>query len=324
MKKILVTGGAGFIGYNICRILAGDEDNEVHIVDDLSNGKMDRYFNDLIGKKNVRFYRADLTDLSTYGTIDRDYDQVYHLAAIVGVKRVMENPDITLRVNALSTIYLLDYIKSLEHKPTIVFTSSCENYAGSITNCSAPVPTPENIPLCIEDVHNPRWSYAISKILGEMACLQYAKKYGFNAVVVRYHNVYGPRMGHSHVIPELILRLKKNAKVLELYGGYQYRTFCYCMDAAKMTINLMNNDKAYDKVVNVGNDADFFKISDVAKKICDMMEVEPELVEKGAPAGSVEKRIPDLSLIKALGGYVYDTPFNSGLKNMYAWYSAND
>ena len=320
MRRILVTGGAGFIGYNISRILSENVENEVHIIDDLSKGEKDEEFKKLIEKSNVTFYEMDLTNLDTYDKNASEYDQIYHLAAVVGVRKVTENPVLTVKVNALSTIYLLEHIKKMECHPKILYASSCENYAGSIKSCNVPIPTPEGIPLCIEDVYNPRWSYAVTKILGEIACLHYSKQYGFDTTIVRYHNIYGPRMGTQHVIPEFILRLKKDTEKLEMFGGYQYRAFCYVSDAAKMTINLMNNKKANNKVVNIGNDQEGVKISSIGEKICQLMGIAPEFVEKGAPEGSTETRIPDLKLIRELGDYVAEVSFAQGLINTFKWY----
>ena len=107
MKKILITGGAGFIGYNLSKILSENIENEVHIIDNLSNGKKDDCFKQLLEKRNITFYEMDLLNPDTYTKIENDYNQIYHLAAIVGVRRVVENPVLTIRVNALSTIFLL-------------------------------------------------------------------------------------------------------------------------------------------------------------------------------------------------------------------------
>jgi len=322
IKKILITGGAGFIGYFISKLLVDNKENEIHIVDNLSKGKKDEMFLKLIEEPNVFFNQLNLTELDSYSKMDSDYDQIYHLAAIVGVKKVTENPVLTIKVNTLSTIYLLEFIKEYLKKPKILFASSCENYAGTLKHYNIDIPTPENIALCIEDINNPRWSYACSKILGEIACLHYARKYNFNTMIIRYHNIYGPRMGTQHVIPEFILRLKKEPKKFEMFGGYQYRSFCYIEDAVKMTINLMNNQNTNNKIVNVGND-NFIKISSIAKKLFQFMGISPKIIEKGAPDGSVEKRQPDLTLIKKLGHFVSKVPFEEGLEKTYRWYDKN-
>ena len=126
-------------------------------------------------------------------------------------------------------------------------------------------------------------------------------------------------MGFQHVIPEFIMRLKKDPSKLEMYGGYQYRSYCYIDDAVKMTINLMNNKYTNFKIINIGND-NYLKISSIAEKLFNLMEISPKVIEKGAPEGSVEKRMPDLKLIKDLGAYVSNIPFDVGLKRTYEWY----
>ncbi|KKL07152.1 hypothetical protein LCGC14_2588880, partial [marine sediment metagenome] len=283
-------------------------------------GKKDEKFLELIEKPNVSFSKLDLSVLKCYSKIDSDYDQIYHLAAIVGVRKVTQNPVLTIRVNTLSTIYLLDFIKKMKNKPKLLFASSCENYAGSIKYSGIKIPTPEDIPLCVEDIYNPRWTYASSKILGEIACIQYSKQYNFNTTIVRYHNVYGPRMGTQHVIPEFIIRLKENPYNFEMFGGYQYRSFCYVEDAAKITTNLMNNPMANNLVVNIGSEHSIL-ISCLAKKLFHLMNIAPDVIEKGAPKGSIEKRQPNLELIKRLGEYVSKTTFDEGLKKTYEWYN---
>jgi nucleoside-diphosphate-sugar epimerase len=204
LSKILVTGGAGFIGYNISKILAENSRNEVLILDNLSKGDLDDDLSLLLDRENVEFLNIDLCDPAGIAKLDGGFDRIYHLAATVGVRKVMENPVQTLRNNTLSTIYLLDHIMNIEgNKPHILFTSSCENYAGSVSLGIASIPTPEEIPLCIDDVTNPRWTYASSKILGEIAFIHYAREIGVKFNIIRYHNVYGPRMGYSHVIPDI-------------------------------------------------------------------------------------------------------------------------
>lgn len=321
MKKILVTGGAGFIGYNISKILSDNKENEVHIIDNFSKGRSDEAFRELTDQSNVSFSNKDLTDKQAYAEIDDDYDQIYHVAATVGVKTVTNSPAETLKNNSLSTLYLLEYARQTNRPGKILFTSSCENYAGSISCCNVSIPTPENVPLCIEDIYNPRWTYAISKILGESAFIHYGKQYGLDIAVVRYHNIFGPRMGAEHVIPEFILRLKKNPDHFEMHGGDQFRTFCYCTDAAKMTINIMNSALSSGKIINIGNDRNNQKISDVGRQLANLMKIKPEFIEKGAPEGSVNKRIPDLTLIKKIGCYTDEVPFEEGLYETYLWYN---
>ena len=185
--------------------------------------------------------------------------------------------------------------------------------------CNVEIPTPENVPLCIEDISNPRWSYACSKILGEIACLNYSRKYNFDVKIVRYHNIYGPRMGNSHVIPEFILRILNKENPFLMYGGNQYRTFCYVNDAGKMTIKIM--ERSQDIVYNIGSEEPDTLIKDIAIYLFDIANFYPKIIEKGSPKGSVQRRKPDISKLKKESLFVYETSLKDGLKKTYDWYN---
>lgn len=320
MRRILITGGAGFIGFQIAKNLAEVATDEITIIDDLSKGKMDTALRELLDRDNVEFIQLDLAKEDAWCSISTGFDQIYHLAAVVGVTKVMAAPVDTLRVNTLSTLHMLEYVSKLASKPKVLFTSSCENYASTVSVFGAQIPTPEDVPLCIEDPFNPRWTYACSKILGEIACIQYSQRYGFDTTIVRYHNVYGPRMGTDHVIPHFIQRLTEQRDVFDIFGGDQYRTFCYVDDAAQMTINLMNTDEANGRVVNVGDDQNHIRIDTLAKMLFKTAGIDPVLNECGAPEGSVADRKPDLSLIRELHCDVQSTPLSRGLRDTFSWY----
>ena len=205
--KALVTGGAGFIGFALARKLV-EEDYDVTIVDNLQRGKADATFGVLLERDNVRFVDGDLTERATFDSLETDYRQVYHLAAINGTRHFYQIPHLVLRVNVLATINLLDWFAGSDCKK-VVFASSSESYAGTINRFGYTIPTPEDIPLCIDDVMNPRWTYGGSKLVGELFFINYARQYKFDMSIVRYHNIYGERMGYDHVIPEFCQRLIK-------------------------------------------------------------------------------------------------------------------
>ena len=316
--KILVTGGAGFIGLEIVKQLSIEKSNQVVILDDLSKQGEDDELLEVISQSNVSFHKLDMSNPDCFSMIDSDFDQIYHLAAIVGVSNVMNNPLLTLNVNIRSTLNLLDFVTQMKKKPSILFTSSCENYAGSIELDVASIPTPEHVPLCITDVFNPRWTYASSKIIGEQAFLYYAEKYNLRSRIIRYHNVYGPRMGTHHVIPEFIQRVLNKENPFNMYGGDQYRTFCYVSDAAKMTINVMNDSK--NSLYNIGSSDDEILIRDIAELLFSISDHHPDIEENGAPNGSVTHRKPDMTKMNDEGLYVYRTNFEEGLKKTFDWY----
>ena len=218
MSKILVLGGAGFIGYHLIKALIQDRDNKIHVVDNLSRGRMDADFKELLKNPKIDFIQADLTDPHAFSHLESDYDFIYHLAAIIGVKNVINNPDRVLYVNTVSTLNLFEWLKNNHEKPErVLYSSTSEVYAGTMRHYGVPVPTDEEVNLTVEDIKSPRTTYALSKMIGESACFSYYKKYNIPITIVRYHNVYGPRMGYAHVIPEIMIRTHKANEYLEMF-----------------------------------------------------------------------------------------------------------
>src|SRR5262249_30982131 len=159
-------------------------------------------------------------DASTWRRLPGGWDQIYLLAAVVGVRNVESDPDRVIRVNTLAAMHLLGWIRPGER---VFFASTSEVYAGGVGRGIVPVPTPESGPVMIADVTARRFAYAISKLLGEAAFIHGARAKGFSAVVGRFHNVYGPRMGADHVIPEMALRAMRGEDPFRVWGADQYR-----------------------------------------------------------------------------------------------------
>ena len=317
MKKVLVTGGAGFIGYHLSKHLA-KEGNEVTVVDNLFRGKMDNELEELIKMENVKYVEADLTDYKSFENLDGDYDYVYHLAAINGTKYFYEIPDKVLRTNILSAINILDwFVKSKSKK--ILFTSSSETYAGAMRKFELDIPTPEDIPLCIEDIKNPRWSYAGSKIIGELLFSNYAKKHDFDMTIIRYHNIYGPRMGYEHVIPEFLLRTYKKTDPFPVYGNAS-RAFCYIDDAVEATKLVMENKNCNGEVLNIGNDLEETSIVDLAKTMFEVLNYTAKIEINPAPEGSVNRRCPNINKLKKLTGYKPKFNLKKGIELTHKYY----
>ena len=202
MARALLLGGAGFIGAHLAARLL-DDGHAVTLVDDLSRGRRDAELESLAGR-GVVFMERDLTRPDALADLPRDWDHVYLLAAVVGVRNVERDPARVLRVNGLAVLHALDWLPG--HGERLFFASTSETYAGGVMAGALPVPTPEAVPLAVPDVAAPRFAYAISKIFGEAAVLHATRARGARCVVGRFHNVYGPRMGADHVIPELALR----------------------------------------------------------------------------------------------------------------------
>lgn len=320
-KSVLITGGAGFIGFHLAKAIQ-QEGSNLTIVDNFGRNPMDDDFRQLIAKENVRFINADMTDKSFLNKLDNRYDEIYHLAAINGTKYFYEKPYEVLRVNILSLMNLLEWVNE-KNTGKFLFTSSSEAYAGTITefgNAFDLIPTKEGVPLCINDVFNERFSYGGSKIAGELLTINYFRKVNVPYSIVRYHNIYGPRMGFEHVIPEFSKRIFDKKDPFELFGGDETRAFCYISDGVEGTIRVMRSGEADGEVLHIGNDAEEVKITELAALMLELSGRDTSLKIKPAPEGCVKRRCPDIAKMKKLTGYAPITNLKTGVKESLDWY----
>jgi UDP-glucose 4-epimerase/UDP-glucuronate decarboxylase len=319
MARALVLGGAGFVGAHLAARLA-DEGHAVTLVDDLSRGQADATLTALCARPDVRFVQADLTAPGALNALPRAWDQVYMLAAVVGVRNVERDPARVVRTNTLSLMTVLDWLPATGE--TLFFSSTSEVYAGSVARGLAPVPTPEDIPLVIAEPAAPRAAYAISKLAGEAAVIHAGRARGLRWVIGRYHNVYGPRMGADHVIPEMALRAIRREDPFRVYGARQRRAFCHVADAVEATLRLTTTDAALGQVVNIGNDSDETVIEDLAALVVRRAGYAPALERVPAPAGSPDRRCPDLTRLRQLTGLTPKVSLESGVAETLDWYRA--
>jgi nucleoside-diphosphate-sugar epimerase len=317
MARVLVLGGAGFIGAHLAARLAA-EGHALTLVDDLSRGRRDPTVEALVARPNVRLVQADLTRPGVLDPLPRQWDQVYMLAAVVGVRNVETDPARVVRVNTLSVLHLLDWMPG--QGEVLFFASTSETYAGGVAAGHLPVPTPETVPLGVPDVAAPRFAYAASKMLGEAAVLHTARARGLRAVIGRFHNVYGPRMGTDHVIPELSLRALRREDPFRVFGPEQRRAFCHVADAVEAITRLTATEAAWGQVVNVGNDAEETPIADLVARILERARFAPAIEARPAPAGSVPRRCPDIARLRALTGFAPKVGLEAGVGETFEWY----
>ena len=329
MKKILITGGAGFIGFHLAQHLLADPHNTLILADNLQRGRMDEDLTSLLtaNADRVTFITSDLTDPGAFAAFNVDIDQIYHLAAVNGTKHFYKIPHEVLRINLLSLTNLLDWMIRLPIKPKVLFTSSNEAYAGALEAFGLlPIPTPEAVPLVVSDTYNPRWTYAASKMIGELFLIHYAAAYDFPAIVVRPHNFYGPRAGYDHVIPELCQRIQKHENPFAVFGADETRTFCYITDAVRAMQLLMDSpttDGHPIETVHIG-DTNEIRIGDLAEKMFAVSGWHPAIIEtKPSPVGSVKRRLADVSKIERLIGWKPEVSLDDGLRRSYEWYAAH-
>jgi nucleoside-diphosphate-sugar epimerase len=320
LKRALITGGAGFIGFALSKSLS-EQGYDVTILDNFSRGSEDEEFKGLIEKDNVHFIKTDLTKHDCMDQIEGEFDYVYHLAMINGTENFYNIPDKVLKVGILGTLNVLDWFVK-QKKGKFLFSSSSETYAGALKllGDKFPIPTPEDVPLVVGDPSNVRWSYGASKILSEVAIHSYAKAYGMkNFSIIRYHNIYGPRMGFEHVIPQFIERIVKKESPFKIFGGQETRTFCYIDDGVEATQIVMESKEANGKTIHIGRDDGEIKIMDLAKELMEVAGEEVEFDVRPAPEGCVMRRCPDISKLKSLG-YESKVSLEEGLKKCYDWY----
>jgi nucleoside-diphosphate-sugar epimerase len=175
------------------------------------------------------------------------------------------------------------------------------------------------VPLCIEDVSNPRWSYAVSKLHGEVAVANACRVAGKEHLIIRYHNAYGPRMGDKHVVPDFALRMLRGR--YELFGFEDTRAFIYVDDAIEATVRLATAAEASGEVVNLGSERET-KILDLAKLLMKLHGAVGDIACHPSPAGSVRRRAPDVTKLHSLTGFREEVSLEEGLRRTLAYYAA--
>jgi UDP-glucose 4-epimerase len=317
VKKALVTGGAGFLGFHLVRNLH-DHGYHVDLVDNFSRGHRDDLVTGLLGSPAARMFDRDLLVENQVEDLDDDYDLVFHFAAIVGVDRVLIDPYEVLRANALMTINALALAMRQGNLKRFVFASTSEVYAGTLQHFTLPIPTEEATPLALLDLDHPRTSYMLSKIYGETLC-HHAR---IPATILRPHNVYGPRMGLSHVIPELLERAHRaeEGDSLHVFSVDHRRAFCYVDDAVEMIRRAAESPRCDGQTLNIGTESPEISIGELARTIVRTIGRDLEIVPEPATPGSPSRRCPDMSKTVELTGCRALVGLEEGVERTYRWY----
>ena len=312
--KYLITGGAGFIGLKLTEELLKDYRNQVYIIDSLINNSENKKLSNVFKNKKVKLIKKDLNHISSLKIYDFDY--IFHLAAVLGVKNVIDNPYNTLKENILSTISLINFSKKQKKLKKICFASTSEVYAYSLKSKLVKYPTPENIDFLISKDFNPRTSYLLSKVVGEYL-IHYS---GLNFVIFRPHNVFGPQMGFRHVSPQLtkkILQYSKNKIIIQ--NAKHKRTFCDINFATDLILRISHSKNSRNGTFNIGSPNNEISIIDLAKKIKKILNSKKKLISSNIKKfNSPEKRKPDMK--RSLRYSKIKHNFEKGLKETVMWY----
>jgi nucleoside-diphosphate-sugar epimerase len=318
-QRILVTGGAGFIGAALVKALlkAG---HFVRVLDNYSRGAP-RRLADVAG--DIELVRGDIRDAEAVRAAVRGTDEVLHLAYVNGTEYFYSAPALVLDVGVKGMINVLDACLSAG-VGRLVLASSSEVY-----QTPPRVPTDETVPLVVPDPHNPRHSYGAGKIISEVMAINYGRKHFERVLIFRPHNVYGPDMGFEHVIPQLALRLKRAASAhtsgrlaFEIQGdGRQTRSFCHVDDLVRGVMTMRAKGEHLG-IYHVGT-AEEITIAELAHRIAMLAGREIDVVPGPAPEGGTQRRCPDIAKLAALG-YRPQVALAQGLPPTVQWYWTNE
>ena len=318
--KALITGGAGFIGLHLAKLLFKKK-IKVDLIDNLSRGTLDKELKSVLENTNIKLIKKDLSKKNSIKTVNMDYDFVFHFAAIVGVTNAINRPYEVLDKNAILTLNALEIAKSQKSLKSFIFCSTSEVYAGTLEKNLLKVPTIENSLIVLPELIKPRMSYLLSKLYGEALCMQSNLPF----LILRPHNLYGPRMGMAHVIPELIKKSfeQSSGGILEVHSLKHTRTFCYIGDAVKQIYYLAVNKKATNSVYNIGSQRPEITINKLASKIVKITDKNLKIKSLNNTEGSVPRRCPNMKKTLKTTNYENKTSIDKGLKITYKWYLEN-
>ena len=262
---VLITGGAGFIGSSLAsfHIQNGDK---VHVVDNLSTGQI-KNIEPFLENPDFTFDEADLIDWNGLENAVNWADRIYHMAAVVGVFRVLREPITTLATNISGCERLLRALHKSPWNAKLIIASTSEVYG----NRDEDVPLHEEMELLISPGHNTRWNYSVSKIADEAFALSYAREYDMDITIVRFFNVIGPNQTGKYgmVVPRFIRQAIKNEPITVYGDGTQVRAFMDIRDCINMLQLLAESPNAKAQIVNVGtpHEITIGKLANMVKKL---------------------------------------------------------
>jgi nucleoside-diphosphate-sugar epimerase len=318
MGRYLITGAAGFIGYHLAGSLAADG-HDLVVTDNFGRGERDAPFKQLVERPNVKLLVGDLTQWSFVETITGEFDVCFHMAAMNGTQNFYQQPWSVIWNCTIPTLNLLQALVRCGRCGTFVYAGSSESYAGTVTRFGWPIPTAENVPLTVLDIQNPRWSYAASKLHGEVATANACRGIASSYLIVRYHNTYGPRMGDKHVIPDFFLRALRGEYYI--YGPEQTRSFIYIDDAVRVTRQLAEMPQAKNQIINVGG-AEEITIGTLADQMMRALGRSDPIEAREAPSASVARRAPDLTKLSYLVPSYERVSLEEGLRRTLDYYES--
>jgi len=320
--RILVTGGAGFIGSNLVDALM-EREHEVTVLDNLSVGKVSNIDHHLDSDR-FHFVNGSILDTRTLERLVRQVDVIYHLAAVVGVKYVVEDPLHAIITNVRGTENVLEL--AFKYWAKAVIASSSEIYGKSTE-----VPLQEDSDRLLGSTTVSRWSYSDAKAIDEYFALAYAQK-GLPVSVVRYFNAYGSRVdpkGYGSVIAKFLTQALQGEPLTVYDDGKQTRCFTYVADTIEGTIRAATAREAAGRVFNIGSSRET-TINELAELILELTGSDSQIVyvpyssAYGSDFEETRRRKPDVTRAREVLGFEAQTSLEEGLRRTLAWFRRED
>lgn len=307
MKRVLVTGGAGFIGSHLVDALLADG-YDVGVVDNLSTGKRANLEH---VKDRITFCEGDIRDPDTMKEMARGCSAIFHQAAVVSVPQTVEDPVGSSTVNDMGTLIVLEAAR-LQNVKRVVLASSCAVYGDD----------PE-IPKHEKMVLKPQSPYAVQKLTKELHARLYTDLYGVETVCLRYFNVFGPRQDpsspYSGVISIFMTRATENIAPIIHGDGLQYRDFVFVKDVVRANLLAATVDNAGGEVINIGTGR-FVRVGQLWETVSGLAGVEIPPVFEKRRAGDIIESVADIRKAGLLLGFEPVYEFEEGLKKTFEWY----
>ena len=301
MKKILVTGGAGFIGSHLCEALLRRGD-EVSVLDDLSTGRIENIAH-LQDNQRFRLTIGSVLDSSCLIPLVRSADVIFHLAAVVGVQKIIDAPVETIETNILGSYHLLSL--AARHRKLCIVASTSEVY-GKSNRC----PFSEGDDVVYGPTSKARWSYACSKAIDEFLALAYHKTEALPVIIARLFNTTGPRQTgrYGMVLPRFVDQALRGKPITVFGTGQQTRCFADVTDVVRAMLMLLTHPKAVGQVFNVGNpeEISILELARLVKKsAASRSEIQLIPYDEAYQPGfeDMERRVPSIEKIARLVGY---------------------
>jgi UDP-glucose 4-epimerase len=313
-EKILVTGGAGFIGSHLCELLVHNG-HSVVAIDNLSTGRLDNIVH-LLPMPGFLFVRETITNSQVLDRLTSEADIIIHLAAVVGVKLIVEDPVNTIATNIMGTEAVLTTANRYGCK--VMLASTSEVYGKG-----SKVPFNEEDDCVMGPTSHSRWSYATSKAIDEFLGLAYHRQFGLPVVVMRFFNTVGPRQTgrYGMVIPRFVRQALSNEPITVYGDGEQSRCFADVADIISAIYKLSSHPSAVGQVFNVGSTEEV-TICELAEKVIAATGSQSRIIyvpyeEAYAPGfEDMRRRVPDLAKVHQLIGYVPHYTLEDTLKRV--------